>query len=280
MEKQVNSNSIFFKLYLITLLSCSYLHCQDNYFDKGKFYTIGEITVSGIKSFSPQTVISYTGLQKGQKIQIPGEEISATINKLWGLELFSDIEFFITRIEGETADLELYIQELPTLSSYTINGIKKGKLETIVKDIDLKKGKKLSKNFISTTKNYIENKYKKDGFLNAKVTLDLKIDTTGINNQKMLISLDKGDRVKVRSFSFSGNEVFSDKKLRKKFKNTKIVVTSLFLTNQTKILLSRFLRLLSIINQFNSQSHILPLDIKKSCLKKANAILKILSSLF
>ena len=221
MEKQVNSNSIFFKLYLITLLSCSYLHCQDNYFDKGKFYTIGEITVSGIKSFSPQTVISYTGLQKGQKIQIPGEEISATINKLWGLELFSDIEFFITRIEGETADLELYIQELPTLSSYTINGIKKGKLETIVKDIDLKKGKKLSKNFISTTKNYIENKYKKDGFLNAKVTLDLKIDTTGINNQKMLISLDKGDRVKVRSFSFSGNEVFSDKKLRKKFKNTK-----------------------------------------------------------
>ena len=221
LEKQVNSNSIFFKLYLITLLSCSYLHCQDNYFDKGKFYTIGEITVSGIKSFSPQTVISYTGLQKGQRIQIPGEEISATINKLWGLELFSDIEFFITRIEGETADLELYIQELPTLSSYTINGIKKGKLETIVKDIDLKKGKKLSKNFISTTKNYIENKYKKDGFLNAKVTLDLKIDTTGINNQKMLISLDKGDRVKVRSFSFSGNEVFSDKKLRKKFKNTK-----------------------------------------------------------
>ena len=203
LEKQVNSNSIFFKLYLITLLSCSYLHCQDNYFDKGKFYTIGEITVSGIKSFSPQTVISYTGLQKGQKIQIPGEEISATINKLWGLELFSDIEFFITRIEGETADLELYIQELPTLSSYTINGIKKGKLETIVKDIDLKKGKKLSKNFISTTKNYIENKYKKDGFLNAKVTLDLKIDTTGINNQKMLISLDKGDRVKFRSFSFS-----------------------------------------------------------------------------
>ena len=96
LEKQVNSNSIFFKLYLITLLSCSYLHCQDNYFDKGKFYTIGEITVSGIKSFSPQTVISYTGLQKGQRIQIPGEEISATIIKFWGLELFSDIEFFIT----------------------------------------------------------------------------------------------------------------------------------------------------------------------------------------
>jgi outer membrane protein insertion porin family len=64
--------------------------------------------------------------------------------------------------------LELYIQELPTLSDYTIKGIKKGKIETIVKDTDIKKGKKLSKNFLATTKNYIENKYKKEGFLNVK----------------------------------------------------------------------------------------------------------------
>ena len=119
MEKQVNSNSIFFKLYLITLLSCNYLHCQDNYFDKGKFYTIGEITVSGIKSFSPQTVIAYTGLRKGQQIRIPGDDISAVINKLWKLELFSDINFYLTRIEGDTADIEIFIKELQIIINLT-----------------------------------------------------------------------------------------------------------------------------------------------------------------
>tara|TARA_A100001011_G_scaffold196604_1_gene204906 strand:+ start:1961 stop:4513 length:2553 start_codon:yes stop_codon:yes gene_type:complete len=225
LEKQANNlrNNLLHSIFLcIALLGFTLGFAQETTYDKGKIYELGEITVTGVKSFSPQTVVAYTGLKKGQRIQIPGEEVSATINKLWKLELFSDIEFFITKIEGDVADLELYIQELPTLSEYTIKGIKKGKIETIVKDTDIKKGKKLSKNFLATTKNYIENKYRKDGFLNAKVTIDIKPDTTGVNNQKMLVSLDRGDRVKVRSLAFDGNSVFSNKKLRKKFKNTRV----------------------------------------------------------
>ena len=225
MEKQASNlrNCLLLPLILcVVLLGLKQANAQDNSYDKGKFYELGEITVTGVKSFSPQTVVAYTGLKKGQRIQIPGEEISTTINKLWKLELFSDIEFFITKIEGEVVDLELYIQELPTLSEYTIKGIKKGKIETIVKDTDIKKGKKLSKNFLATTKNYIENKFKKEGFLNAKVTIDTKADTTDVNNQKMLVSVDRGDRVKVSSISFEGNEVYKPKKLRKKLKNTRL----------------------------------------------------------
>ena len=225
MEKQASNlrNCLLLLLILcIVLFGFNQANAQENAYNKGKFYELGEINVTGVKSFSPQTVVAYTGLKKGQRIQIPGEEISATINKLWKLELFSDIEFFITNIDGEVADLELYIQELPTLSNYTIKGIKKGKIETIVKDTDIKKGKKLSKNFLSTTKNYIENKYKKEGFLNTKVTIDTKADTTAVNNQKMLVSVDRGDRVKVRSITFKGNEVYKSKKLRKKIKNTRL----------------------------------------------------------
>ena len=225
MEKQANNlrNYFLFPILLyIALLGFKRVHAQETTFDKGKVYELGEITVTGVKSFSPQTVIAYTGLTKGLRIQIPGEEISATINKLWKLDLFSDIEFFITKIEGDVADLELYIQELPTLSDYTIKGIKKGKIETIIKDTDIKKSKKISKNFLATTKNYIENKFRKDGFLNAKVTIDTKPDTTGVNTQKMLVSLDRGDRVKVRSVTFEGNSIYNNKKLRKKFKNTRV----------------------------------------------------------
>jgi len=225
LEKQASNlrNCLLLPLILcIVLFGFNQANAQENAYDKGKFYELGEINVTGVKSFSPQTVVAYTGLKKGQRIQIPGEEISATINKLWKLELFSDIEFFITNIDGKVVDLELYIQELPTLSDYTIKGIKKGKIETIVKDTDIKKGKKLSKNFLSTTKNYIENKYKKEGFLNTKVTIDTKADTTAVNNQKMLVSVDRGDRVKVRSITFKGNEVYKSKKLRKKIKNTRL----------------------------------------------------------
>ncbi|MEK9530417.1 MAG: POTRA domain-containing protein, partial [Flavobacteriaceae bacterium] len=225
MEKQANNfYRPVFKLFffVLTLMGSTQVLGQKNSFDKGKEYTIGDINVTGVKSFSPQTVVAYTGLQKGQRIQIPGEEISATINKLWKLELFSDIEFYITRIEDGVADLELYIQELPSLTDFTFKGIKKGKIQSIIDDTELKKGKKLSKNFIATTKSYIENKYRKDGFLNAKVTINTKADTTGLNSEKMLISLDRGDRVKVRSVNVIGNDIFKDKKLRKQFKNTRV----------------------------------------------------------
>jgi outer membrane protein insertion porin family len=225
LEKQASNllNCLLLPLILCVLLFClSQANAQQNTYDKGKFYELGEINVTGVKSFSPQTVVAYTGLKKGQRIQIPGEEISTTINKLWKLELFSDIEFFITNINGDVADLELYIQELPTLSDYTIKGLKKGKVETIVKDTDIKKGKKLSKNFLSTTKNYIINKYKKEGFLNTKVTIDTKADTTDVNSQKMLVSIDKDERVKVRSISFEGNKVYRSRKLRKQIKNTRV----------------------------------------------------------
>ena len=40
------------------------------------------------------------------------------------------LSFLSPKIEGEVVDLELYIQELPTLSEYTIKGVKKGKIET------------------------------------------------------------------------------------------------------------------------------------------------------
>ena len=118
--------------------------------------------------------MQYTGLRTGQQVRIPGDDISAVINKLWKLELFSDINFYLTRVEGDAADIEIYIQELPTLSDFTITGVKKSKLQSLIDDTGLKKGLKISENFLETTENYIVNKYRKDGFLNTKVTIETK----------------------------------------------------------------------------------------------------------
>ncbi|MGB0199601.1 MAG: BamA/OMP85 family outer membrane protein, partial [Flavobacteriaceae bacterium] len=218
-------NRLFLCLFLLVFGS---VVAQEVALEQGKTYTLGEIEVTGLKTFSPQTVVAYTGLRTGQQLQIPGEEISAVISKLWKLELFSDINFYLTKIEGNTADIEIFIQELPTLSDFTITGVKKGKLESLIDETEIKKGKKISENFLATTKNYITNKYKKEGFLNTKVRIDTKVDTTGTNNEKMLVYVDKGDRVKIRSIAFEGNEVFNDKKLRKKLKKTKVKLPGRF----------------------------------------------------
>ena len=156
---------------LIVFCVASQLTAQTDFVKGGK-YEIDSIIVSGLKTFNQKTVVSYSGLRKGQIIQVPGDEITSTINKLWKLELFSDINFYVSDLKNNKVTLEIEIEELPTLTDVKIKGIKKSKAETIIDDTELNKGKKLSKSFLTNTRNYILNKYKKEGFLNVKVNLN------------------------------------------------------------------------------------------------------------
>lgn len=225
MEKRAN-NSLhkpFYGYFLFGLLLFLSLgtQAQTEGFVKGKSYVIDSLKVSGLKSFNAQTVISYSGLRKGQSVNLPGEEISGIVNKLWGLELFSDINIFVTKVNGNKIDLEIEIEELPTLTDVKINGLKKGKIESIIKDTELTTGKKLSESFLTNTQNYIQNKFRKEGFLNTKVTLNTILDTVGKNTYKMVVNVDKGPRVKIDEINFEGNEIFKTRKLQFKLKKTK-----------------------------------------------------------
>lgn len=208
---------------LLALLISTSLSAQNSPGANGKEYTIGDIKVTGITSYNENTVITFTGLKKGERIFLPGDRISKVIKKLWDLELFSDINFYISNVEGDVADLEINIQEVPELNEARIEGIKKRKSEELIKDNGLTKGAKVTENLITTTRNFITNKYKKDGFLNTKVvvnTIPIK-DTVASNKVNMVVLIDKGDRVKVDKINIVGNEQLSDAKVRRAMKNTK-----------------------------------------------------------
>ncbi len=214
--------SLKFIFTLLLLLTCIFNFAQSNStYEDGKKYILGGLKVSGLKSYNEQTVKTYTGLRTGQPITIPGDQISAVINKLWGLELFSDIEFYVVNIEGESIFLELAITERPTLTTVTVNGVKSKKVDEILKDTDLKKGKKITESLMANSRNYIQNKYKKQGYLNTKVNIITAKDTSDTNSQRMVINIDKGDKVKIKNIIFEGNEKLTDKKLQKAFKKTK-----------------------------------------------------------
>ena len=143
------------------------------------------------------------------------------INKLWNLDLFSDINFYAKNITEKSITLQIEIEELPTLNEVKINGIKKNKIQNILKETELDKGKKLSESFLTNTKNYIVNKFKKEGFLNTKVNIRNIEDSTQINTLNLLINIDKGERVKISDINFIGNEKFKEKILVSKLKNVK-----------------------------------------------------------
>jgi outer membrane protein insertion porin family len=57
----------------------------------------------------------------------------------------------------------------------------KNKTDALIKDNSLTKSKVVNENLITTTKNYIENKYKKDGYYNTKVNINVVPDTATVN---------------------------------------------------------------------------------------------------
>lgn len=220
---KLNNRTQFF-LIVLAIFSVFKTEAQKKELDAGIKYTINSITVSGEQNFNENTVIAFTGLKKGDQIYIPGEELSKITKKLWEQNLFSDIAFYVTNIDGNNVDLELYIVELPKLNEVTIEGAKKGKIKEIIKDNNLKTGTKITKNLLTTTKNYISNKYKDQGYFNTNVIISTTpfIDSTGAEIAKnMKIIIDKGDGVKIENINFTGNKDISEKKLRSFLKNTK-----------------------------------------------------------
>ena len=213
--------------WLILLSFCLFtlsFQAQDLPLGGGKKYTIGNIDVTGTVTYNKQTVIAYTGLKKGDELYIPGDKLSKVLKKLWDLGLFSDINFYVTNIDGDVADLQLEIKEVPELAEVRVQGIKrKSDKEELIKENNLTPGVKVTENLTTTTKNYIENKYKKEGYFNSKVAVNTieVTDTTGSNKVNMVVNVDKGEKVKIDEIEFIGNEEFSDAKLKGALSKTK-----------------------------------------------------------
>ena len=184
-------------------------------------YIIGGIEVTGLQSYNEQTVKTFAGFREGQFITLPSEEVSSSIKKLWNLELFSDVALYYTEVRNDSIFLELAIKERPTLDEVTFYGIKKNKVDAIIEDTDLKKGKKITESLIANTVNYLENKYKEKGYLNAKAFIATAADTSGVNTQDLIVNLKKGKKVKIGEIDFVGADQLKTATLEKALKNTK-----------------------------------------------------------
>ena len=228
MEKQANNLPNNAKLKsLIKNISFAFLFIftftSNAQVEGGETYLIKEITVTGNTNFSAQTIIAYSKLRKDEEIQVGGEKIANAVKTLWKSNLFSSIDIYITNIDGNTANLEINLSDLPELKDLTIAGVRKGKKDEVLDENKLKTGQKVTENLIATTKNYLTNKYKKKGFLNTKVTINTSqvIDSIEKERVNMHIDIDKGQKVKIKAINFEGNEKIADKKLRRAMKKTK-----------------------------------------------------------
>ena len=223
MEKPVNKFKMNKYFCLLSCLFCFLLNQSITSQNNIERYNIGNITVTGNTSFSPLTIITFSGLKKGDAIDIPGEKLSNAVKKLWKSNLFSSVNIFRTNVKDGVIDLEIELFDLPELNELKVEGIKKRKIEELIKENKLQVGVKVTENLITTTKNYLENKYRKKGYLNASVIIKTKkiSDSTNKSKVNMSILIDKGEKIKINKIEFIGAEKLKLTVLEKAMKNTK-----------------------------------------------------------
>ncbi|HRE95586.1 MAG TPA: outer membrane protein assembly factor BamA, partial [Flavobacteriales bacterium] len=76
-------------------------------------YTIENITVTGAIHFDERAIILLSELERGQKIKVPGDDISKAIKKLWDQKLFSEVAIDATQIRGDKIFLDIRVKERP-----------------------------------------------------------------------------------------------------------------------------------------------------------------------
>lgn len=222
-----------------------------------KKYIINKFDIVGSQYFDKNIIRSITGIFVEQEIELPGEEISKAVKALWKQGLFTDIEFRIDNVNGNRADLLLYVTEKPRLSNYFFKGIKKGQAEDISKKLTSLKGRPITPSMENTIKNTVQEFYREKGYLAPSVRFNVQNDSFALNSAVIYIDVDKGPKAKITSIEFEGVEALSTAKARKAMKETRQKTTIKFFNESDKEILTdktRFKKALYTLANLNFKS--------------------------
>lgn len=188
-----------------------------------KQYTLSHITVTGT-TFDPNLIISISGLAVGDKIVLPGgDEFAKAITNLWGQNLVSNVEIYLTQLKGTDLSVEIHVTDRPILSSFKFRGISKTEADDLTPKLDLAKGRvtRVTEGFKVSAVDIIKKVFIDKGFRNVEVTINEVKDTKATNAVNIVFVINKNGKVRINNIYFAGNEKVPDNKLKKQMKGTK-----------------------------------------------------------
>lgn len=193
-----------------------------------KPYTINDIKIFGVKYLDPDILTASSGLMRGETVYIPGNAISQAVSRLWNQRYFSDVKVIAELLPDDMVNIEIYLQERPRVYRWGFEGIRKGEANTLLEDLKLKRGSELSDYVIDKNIKLIQKHFSGKGFRNTEVTARIENDSVVQNAVNVTFVVNKNKRVKIGAINFEGNEVFSDKRLRRTLKKTHQVNPNIF----------------------------------------------------
>ena len=185
-----------------------------------KTYEIAGISVTGADSYEDFVLIGFSGLAVGDKIEIPGDQITKAIKRFWKQGLFSDVKIKAQKIEGQKIWLEIALKQRPRVSEVIYNGLKKSEKEDVEVKVGIRNGSQMTPNLSDHAKTVIEKYFAEKGYHNAEVVVLQQADQDHPGYVKVAINVNKKEKTKVGKIYITGNEALTHNQINKAMKKT------------------------------------------------------------
>ena len=112
-------------------------------YDHPKPYILGGVEVEGNTYLGKDQILQLSGLREGMELEIPGEQASAIVNRLWQQRYFQNVSIEVDSLSAarDSVWLRIKIEERPRVSQWIYSGIKSGEKKEIEERTGLRRGR-------------------------------------------------------------------------------------------------------------------------------------------
>ena len=185
-----------------------------------KTYLLGGFVVDGIKGYDDEVLRNISGLEVGQAITVPGDDISRVLHRYWDQKIFSDVTIAADSIVGHKIYLHITLAARPKISTISYHGVKKSEREDIEERLGLRSGSQISPDIVDRAKIIIKRYFEEKGYKNAIIEIVQKDDVSATNQVIVDVNIDKNEKIKVKHIYFTGVKKEYVKKLKRAMKKT------------------------------------------------------------
>ena len=190
------------------------VHPDITYAGTPRTLTIGGFNVSGMDGYEDYMLTGISGLSVGQRITVPGSEITDAVKRYWSHGLFSNVQISADSIVGDKIWLHIALSPRPRVSQINYYGLKKSEREDMEKKLGILKGGQITPNMIDRAKILAKKYFDDKGFKNADIEITQRDDVTKKNQVILDVNIDKKSKMKVRTITIEGNEKLKDSRIK------------------------------------------------------------------
>jgi outer membrane protein insertion porin family len=177
---------------------------------------IDTVAIQGdTRRLTPASIRRQLRVRQGE--QFDPAALKTSIKTLYGIGIYEDIEFYAYDETDSTVSLLLHIEEYPIVENIEFKGNEHIKDEKLEEKLALRREEAMTARALHRSVEAVKEAYREKGYLLAQVDYDTL--STSIPGRVLLVmNIQEGTKVAVEEITFENNDVFSDQKLKRKFK--------------------------------------------------------------